>query len=258
MLKKGDARDDGPCADEQGQEYTPSDHPDESSSRMTEFDRKYAQLHDDLLTQGDRVVEMTLQACIAFFERDQSKARVVIEQDTVIDQVDIDIERASIKLLTLQPADEYRIRSVLTIVKINNELERIADGAVAIAEHLSPDSIDSTIVDTYRVMANSVIGMVRDANQAMRMKETDLAQRVLAFDDTVDRFKVQLMQDAQGKLASGEYSVPFAMSLLDFTRVLERMADHCTNICEQLIYLETGKVVRHLSSGWSEPSLPDS
>ena len=80
---------------------------------------------------------------------------------------------------------------------------------------------------------------------------------MLSFDDTVDQFKLQLMEDAQNKLASGDYSVPLAMSLLDFTRVLERMADHCTNICEQLIYLETGKVVRHLSSGWSEPSLPD-
>ena len=225
---------------------------------MNDFERKYAQLHDDLLTQGDRVVEMTLQACVAFFERDSEKAEVVIRQDTVIDQVDVDIERASIKLLGLQPSADYDIRSVLTIVKINNELERIADGAVAIAEHLSPDCIDSSVVGTYRVMANSVIGMVRDANQAMRTRETDLAQRVLSFDDTVDQFKLQLMEDAQNKLASGSTdSVPLAMSLLDFTRVLERMADHCTNICEQLIYLETGKVVRHLSSGWSEPSLPD-
>ena len=113
---------------------------------------------------------MTMQACVAFFERDSEKAAVVIRQDTVIDQVDVDIERASIKLLGLQPSADYDIRSVLTIVKINNELERIADGAVAIAEHLSPDSIDASVVGTYRVMANSVIGMVRDANQAMRTR----------------------------------------------------------------------------------------
>ena len=210
------------------------------------------------MAQGERVLGQITRAVDAYFDHDPDLAREVVAIEQEVDRIDVEIERRSIPLLGMGQTDEYAIRSVLTIVKINNELERIADGAVAIAEHLSPDSIDSTIVDTYRVMANSVIGMVRDANQAMRMKETDLAQRVLAFDDTVDRFKVQLMQDAQGKLASGEYSVPFAMSLLDFTRVLERMADHCTNICEQLIYLETGKVVRHLSSGWSEPSLPDS
>ena len=225
---------------------------------MNDFERKHSQLHDDLLTQGGRVVEMALQACIAFFERDEAKAATVIEQDAVIDQVDVDIERASIKLLLQQPEAEYDIRSVLTIVKINNELERIADGAVAIAEHLPPEAVQPEIIGTYKVMANSVIGMIRDANESMRSRDTELAQRVLAFDDTVDEFKLQLMEDAQRKLASGRYEVPVAMSLLDFTRVLERMADHCTNICEQLIYLETGKVVRHLSSGWSEPSLPDS
>ena len=63
---------------------------------------------------------MTMQACVAFFERDSEKAAVVIRQDTVIDQVDVDIERASIKLLGLQPSADYDIRSVLTIVKINN------------------------------------------------------------------------------------------------------------------------------------------
>ncbi len=225
---------------------------------MNDFKRKYAQLRDDLLTQGDRVVDVIHRAVEAYFGRDQASADVVIEGDSIIDQADVDIERASIKLLELGPTEVYEIRSVLTIVKINNELERIADGAVSIVEHLLPEGKDGELPGTYRVMANSVVGMVRDANNAMREKGSELAQRVLAFDDTVDKFKAQLMEEAQSKLAEGEYSVPWAMSLLNLTRSLERIADHCTNVCEQLIYLETGKVVRHLPSGWSEPALPDS
>ena len=224
---------------------------------MSEFRKKYAQLRDDLLTQGDRVVDVTLRAVECYFERNETLASEVIAGDEIIDRVDVDIERASIRLLELGPTEEHDIRCVLTIVKINNELERIADGAVAIAEHLLPAGTAMELPRTYRVMANSVIGMVRDANNAMREKGSRLAQRVLEFDDTVDAFKSQLMEEAQSKLASGEYEVPWAMSLLNFTRTLERIADHCTNICEQLIYLETGKVVRHLPSGWSEPTLPD-
>ena len=224
---------------------------------MTDFKKKYAQLRDDLLTQGDRVVDVTLRAVECYFERDQAKASDVVAGDEVIDRADVDIERASIRLLELGSTDEHEIRSVLTVVKINNELERIADGAVSIAEHLLPVGTEYDLPRTYRVMANSVIGMVRDASNAMRERGSVLAQRVLAFDDTVDQFKAQLMEEAQSKLANGEYDVPWAMSLLNLTRTLERIADHCTNICEQLIYLETGKVVRHLPSGWSEPTLPD-
>lgn len=231
---------------------------DPDKSVMADFEHKHAQLHDDLLTQGERVVDVTLRSIEIFFDRDESKAASLIEGDAIIDQVDVEIERASIRLLSLKPSDEYNIRSVLTIVKINNELERIADCAVDIVEALPPQGDNEPIPNTYRVMANSVVGMLRDANQAMRDRETALAQRVLSFDDTVDEFKVQLMEDAQGKLAEGTWSVPYAMSLLNLTRLLERIADHCTNICEQLIYLETGKIVRHLPTGWSEPSLPDS
>ena len=125
--------DDRPHAGSGGQEYTPSGHSTDAGSCMNDFERKHSQLHDDLLTQGERVVEMALQACIAFFEQDETKAATVIEQDTLIDQVDVDIERASIKLLLLPSGTEYELRSVLTIVKINNELERIADGAVSVA-----------------------------------------------------------------------------------------------------------------------------
>ncbi|MFB3138025.1 MAG: phosphate uptake regulator PhoU, partial [Phycisphaerales bacterium] len=101
---------------------------------MTAFAKKLAQLKNDLVTQGERVMEMTLRAVESFFELDQAKADTVIEDDSVIDKVDVEIERASIPLLAMGETQEHEIRSVLTIVKINNELERIADCAVNIAQ----------------------------------------------------------------------------------------------------------------------------
>ena len=237
------------------------------------FPHKLAQLKDDLITQGNRVTDLALRAVESYFERDAAKASAVVNADNLVDRVDVEIERASIALLKMGETDEHAIRSVLTIVKVNNELERIADLAVNIAEVAldsgqTTDVVPSTFrvmaiccapITTFcmsRVMANSVIGMLRDANQSLAKLDTRLAERVLAFDDTVDRFKTEISLDAQQKVAVGEFSVKFAFRLLSMVKSLERIADHCTNICEQLIYLETGHIVRHLPEGWSKPAPP--
>ena len=227
---------------------------------MATFEKRLDQLQSDLVTQGSRVYELTLRAVESFFDRDLEKARVVINDDSVIDRVDVEIERASITLLAMGIADEHQIRSVLTIVKINNEQERIADCAVNIAEVIQ--NYGEEMVEeppaTFRVMANSVIGMVRDSNRALGELNSQLAQQVLGFDDTVDQFKAEIGLDAENKVASGEYSVSFAFRLRTVTAQVERMADHCTNICEQVIYLESGKIVRHRPEGWTQPELPNS
>jgi phosphate transport system protein len=224
---------------------------------MSQFQHKLAQLKNDLITQGDRVVEHTLKAVEAYFESDPAKAAQVIEGDSVIDRVDVEIERASIPLLAMGETAEHSIRSVLTIVKINNELERIADLAVNIAEAVVVGDSSQSPPPTFRVMANSVIGMLRDANRALANDDVELGERVLRFDDTVNQFKREIMLDAQQKVATGSFPVDFAFRLLTVTKSLERIADHCTNICEQVIYLESGNIVRHLPEGWTKPLPPE-
>lgn len=224
---------------------------------MEDFGRKHGQLREDLLTQGDRVVAHAMTAVESFFGNDPGLAQKVIDGDRIIDRADIDIERASIQLLMLSPNDEYDIRSVFTIVKINNELERIADCGVNIAEASQAYGADRPKSGTFEVMANSVIGMVRDANRAMRTKDQELARRVLDFDDTIDRFRAEVVRLVQTAVKDGTMPLDDALELLNVNRGLERMADHCTNICEQLIYLESGKIVRHLPSGWTLPAPPE-
>lgn len=226
---------------------------------MTDFEHRLAQLKDDLITQGDRVLDMTLRAVEAYFDYSREKADEVVAFDTVIDKVDVEIERASIPLLAMGETDEHKIRSVLTIVKVNNELERIADCAVTIAEVMEGLEEETEKPPlTFRMMANSVIGMLRDANKALADNDTELATRVLDFDDTVERFRREIALDAEEKVAAGAFGVRFAFRLRTVTKSLERIADHATNICEQLIYLQTGRIVRHLPTGWSEPVVPES
>jgi phosphate transport system protein len=221
------------------------------------FDSSLAKLRQDIVAQGDRVLDITLKAVECYFDGDRAKAAAAIAADEEIDRVDVEIERASIPLLAMGVTDEKSIRSVLTIVKVNNELERVADCAVDIAEAVGSEvPLPARIPDAFRVMANSVIGMLRDSNRALADGNTNLAQQVLLFDDTVAMLKKQLIMSAQEQVAAGTLPVEYAFRLLSITKSIERIADHCTNICEQVIYLHAGLIVRHRPEGWSKPLRP--
>ncbi len=225
---------------------------------VSDFQRNLARLKNDIVVQAQRVQELFLRGVECFFDNDVAKAEQVIEGDRVIDRADVEIERACIPLLGMGETDEYNIRSVLTIVKVNNELERIADCAVNVAEAVKQgDGSNVPIPPTFRVMANSVVGMIRDTNRALASRDVRTAESVLEFDDTVDRFKREILLDAQKRVAAGTFPVDFAFRLHAVTKSIERAADHCTNICEQVIYLETGRIVRHLASGWTDPENPE-
>lgn len=224
---------------------------------MPTFSANLHELQSQLNAQGERVLGMLTLAVEAYFDHDEAKAKRVIEMDDAIDAVDVAIERSSIPLLGMGQTDESEIRRVLTIVKVNNELERIADCGVNIAEQVKGHQrLSEPTPATFRVMANSVLGMLRDSIRALAGSNADLARQVLLFDDTVDRFRNELIMHAQEQVALGAISVRFAFRLTGATRNMERIADHSTNICEQTIYLLTGKIVRHRPDGWSDPAPP--
>ena len=224
---------------------------------MATFQELLAGLEKDMVAQGDRVLALCTQAVESYFDLDLAKAARIEQLDTEVDRVDVEIERRSVPLLGMGQTDEHAIRSVLTIVKCNNEYERIADCGVNVAERVMQERTRSIRVpDTFRVMANSVLGMLRDSNRALRNHDGNLARQVLLFDDTVERFKKEIGMAAQEQVASGHLPVGFAFNLTSVTKSLERIADHCTNVCEQVIYLESGLIVRHRPEGWSEPAAP--
>lgn len=224
---------------------------------MSEFEDKLARLAQDLVAQGERVLDLCTRAVESYFDQDVAGATAVVSLDDEIDRVDVEIERRSVPLLGLGIEDEHRIREVLTIVKVNNELERIADAGVVIAQHvIEQGPMPERAPNTFRVMANSVLGVLRDAVRSVAKKDAALARQVLLFDDTIERFKREILLDAQEQVALGHFSVHFAFRLMAIVKALERIADHCTNICEQVIYLQSGLIVRHRPEGWSEPEAP--
>lgn len=224
---------------------------------MSSFHERLDALERELIEQAARVLDLCTLSVESYFDLDLEKAGRIGALDDEIDRIDVEIEKRSVPLLAMGQTDEHEIRRVLTLVKLNNEYERIADCGVNIAERvLDERTRQIRIPDTFRVMSNSVLGMLRDTNRAFSRHDANLARQVLLFDDTVERFKKEIVLNSQEQVASGHLSVRFAFGLMSVTKSVERIADHCTNVCEQVIYLESGLIVRHRPEGWSEPTSP--
>jgi phosphate transport system protein len=213
-------------------------------------------LHDMLVQQGRRVRSLLEEAFDAVFAGDGAVGARVVSGDDEIDRVDVELEKASVQLLTEATNEGARLeprqlRAVLTIVKINNELERIADSAVAVAERAA-GLRGAPVPDTFRVMANSAVGILRDVILAYDRADAPLAKVVLQSEDAVEAFKAAILRDAEKQIASGKMTVDHAFALHELANECVRMADHCTNIAEQVIYAATGAIVRHMEGKWVE------
>lgn len=222
------------------------------------FRTRIDRLKADLVAQARRVQSLMEGAFDCAFARDAQAAAHTIALDELIDRVDVEIEKAAVQLLTdacssgaaLTP-DQLRL--VLTIVKVNNELERIADAGVAIAE-LVPTLIAQSrpLPDTLRVITNSVVGILRDCAQALERTDAHLAKVVLASEDAVEQFKRAILRDAQVQVQSGRMSVDLAFLLQEIATHCLVVSQHCTNIAEQALYVATGAIVRHTGGHWEE------
>lgn len=222
------------------------------------FSDRIARLKAELVAQARNVQALVEAACDSAFMRDQDAAQRSILMDEPIDRVDVEIEKEAVRLLTdataagaaLRPD---QLRMVLTIVKVNNELERIADCGVEIAELVKPlASQNVPLPDTLRVIANSVVGILRDAGTSLDRADAHLARIVLASEDAVEAFKKAILREAQTQVSTGRMSVDMAFLLQEVTALFETMAEHCTNIAEQVLYLTTGTIVRHMGGHWEE------
>jgi phosphate transport system protein len=222
----------------------------------SQFNDELRAIRASLTQQGGRVTEMASQSFDAVYQRDTVAAQAILSRDDEVDKADVEIERKAVDLLVrasqdscgLQPAT---IRSVLTAVKVNNEMERIADAATDVAEKVIRLGERTTpFPKTLLVMTNSVVGIIRDVVRAFAQSDPSLARAVLASEGAVLNFKDLIVRDAEERVADGRMSVDVAFQLHGIAFQAVTMADHCTNIAEQVIYEATGQIVRHTEGKW--------
>lgn len=208
-------------------------------------------LLDELMRRSLRmartVEHMLGEACEVAVSADNVLARRLIAQDEDIDQEEVAIEAETLRLMTLFQPMGADMRKLCTILKVNSDLERIADCVVNIAERA--DHLHREITDQYeadlRQIYPAVRRMLHDVLHAYATGDHDLAMRVRSEDDVIDAFYGQFVRRLVAQAARSPESIASQMDILSIAKNFERIADHVTNIAEDVIYLCTGQIIRH-------------
>lgn len=180
---------------------------------------------------------------------DPNAVQFLREIEKRIDDEHIAIDQICLELIARLSPVAADLRLILAIVKINTDLERIGDQAMNVTynvEHASHIGGVRTELDLAR-MADLVRAMVRDSLDALLNADVAMAKRVLAADDEVDRFKDDVTLKMTELMKSNPADIPRAIDMIFIARSLERMADHATNVAEDVIFAYTGVDVRHQS-----------
>jgi phosphate transport system protein len=212
------------------------------------IDSELQSLKDLALQMGGCVERALERACVTVATRDMSAYEEVQKHESRINDLQIRIDEACVNVLAKQAPVAKDLRLVIAITKINTDLERMGDQSVNIA-HSAREVFKSwpkvTLpAEIYR-MIEEVQSMVRQVLDAFQRQDVELSRAVLAQDDAVDDLKDQLIKIMTAQMKTSPDQVELCLAFIMIAKNLERMADHATNIAEEVIYLATGNDVRH-------------
>jgi len=204
-------------------------------------------LEQRLLAQSSVVEDMIAKSCRALREHCSGLAAEVVRLERRVDEEEIHIEEDCLKILALHQPVAVDLRRTATILKINSDLERIADLAVNIAERSESIAthIDLTIPAALDRMAQLTIAMVREAIDAFVKLSVRMARDVCQRDEDVDQLNREAIEELQAAIRSRPELVEPCLHLFSASRHIERIGDHATNIAEDVIYLVQGEIARH-------------
>ena len=197
-------------------------------------------------------VEKSVHEAIRALERkDVQMAQRVIDADEEIDQMEVELEEECLKILALHQPVAIDLRYLVAILKINSDLERIGDLAANIAQaaNVLARQEHIRIPDHIAEMSEHTVRMLHVGLDALLNLDGDSAQEVLDMDDTIDQLHKKTFDLVEAKIQENPGSTPEYIRLLGISRNLERMADHTTNIAEDVIYMISGDIIRHHLGG---------
>ena len=209
--------------------------------------REIDKLKKRLLALGTVIEERLQLAAKALDERDERLAKRIQDGDIEIDQMEVDLEEECLKLLALHQPVANDLRFIIAILKINNDLERIGDLAVNIAERaifLSERKRIDMPFDFPR-MSDKVKIMLKESLDALVTMDLSRAYEVWRKDDEVDEINREMYKRVLEAIRTNTQDTDCLIQLLSVSRYLERIADHTTNIAQDVIYLIRGDIVRH-------------
>ena len=212
------------------------------------FDEELKDLHKDILKMAVMAEEAIYKSIEALKNRDKAQAHEVISTDDKIDQIELTIDEKCIDLIARHQPMAGDLRFLATSMKINADLERIADLGVDIAERvleLADKPMLKPLIDIPK-LSTIAQKMIRDAIDSFVKKDVELAKRVVLSDPEADKLRNVVQSELiNDYMAVDPKTADRAVPLLLIARYLERICDHTTNIAEDVIYMVEGKVVKH-------------
>ncbi|MDH5762463.1 MAG: phosphate signaling complex protein PhoU [Nitrospinota bacterium] len=211
------------------------------------FQRELDHLKRELLELSVLVDDCVVKSINSLRNRDEALAREVIDNDDAVDNAEVALEEQCLKILALHQPVAGDLRFIIAALKINNELERVADLAVNIAERTlvigRQKIIDAPFDFTH--MANKSRSMLNRSIDSLITQDTKLAHEVCQADDEVDELNRDVYRRVYQLIKEQPENVEILINYVSVSRHLERMADYATNIAEDVIYLVEGKIIRH-------------
>ncbi|MBC8316947.1 MAG: phosphate signaling complex protein PhoU [Desulfobulbaceae bacterium] len=211
-------------------------------------------LKNKIIQMGEIVEDRVYRATLAIIKRDEQMARDIIDHDNDIDVMEVEIEEDCLRILALHQPVAVDLRFIVTVMKINNELERVGDLAVNIAERGIFLAAQSDVEVPFDIggMALQAEGMLTRSIDSLVNMDVPLAYRVRSEDDDVDAKNQEMYSRIKDAIPKNPEHINYLLHALSVGRHLERIADHATNIAEDVIYLIDAEIVRHTPETFQE------
>lgn len=211
------------------------------------FEEKLDELSERLLRMGGLVEESIGRSVRALVDRDSELARQVIDEDGEVDRIELEIDALCMEILALQQPFARDLRFITTAMKITTDLERMGDLAVNVSERtleLNEEAQLKPFIDI-PLMARRAEQMVHDALDAFVRRDADAARGVILLDDDLDRRMELVFREVVSFMVEDPQCIARALRLTSVARYFERIGDHATNLCEQVVYMVEGRVIKH-------------
>ena len=212
-----------------------------------EFDSELQELKNKLLTMGGMVEAMVADSLTALVTRDSRLAEEVQRRDRDVDRLEMEADELAMRIIALRQPAAKDLRLIVAALKISTDLERMGDLSVNIAERVVELNTEPQLkpyIDLPR-MVDQVRAMTRDALDCFVTGDAERARKVLAADQEVDDLNVQIFRELLTYMLEDNKTISRATRLIFIAKYLERLADHATNVAEEVIFAAQGRDVRH-------------
>ncbi len=214
---------------------------------MAKIDKELLNLKLKISEMAEKAIEMVKNAAMGLFERDDEKLKWVVKKDNEVDLIDNEIDGMAVKICAIRQPEAGDLRFILSSMKINVAIERVADNAVNIAQWAQKINEHPQLKPYMDLpkMEDIAINMVKDSINAFFLRDVKKSKEVIERDDIVDNYEIQIMRELLTFVMEEPKNIRTVIRLIFVARALERIADQATNIAEQAIFVTTGEIYKH-------------